>query len=119
MGYTQGTGPTTFSPNNISSVRQMCLILLRALGYRDGVDVSYQTALDDAVRIGLFNRREINILQSERFTRDSMMYMIYYSLFAVYRGTGETMLDRLIRLGQVSKADADRAVASVTRRRFE
>jgi len=87
------------------------------LGYQDGVDVRFDTAVDDAVRLGLFSRREADILSSESFTRDAMMYMTYYSLFAEYKSGGR-VIDNLIEIGQVSKADFDRGAASVGRKRF-
>jgi hypothetical protein len=115
--HTAGTGNNRFSPNDPGSVQQLCFIMLKALGYQDGVDVTFATAVDDAVRLGLFSRREVDILRSESFTRDAMMYMTYYSLFAEYK-TGGRVIDRLIRIGQVRQADADMAFASVTRNRF-
>jgi hypothetical protein len=70
------------------------------------------------VRYGLFSQREVDILSREEYTRDALMYMVYYSLSAHYRDSGETVLDRLIAGGLVRRADADRAFASVTRERF-
>jgi len=115
--HTAGTGNNRFSPNDPGSVQQLCFIMLKALGYRDGMDVTFATAVDDAVRLGLFSRREADILQSESFTRDAMMYMTYYSLFAEYK-TGGRVIDNLIGIGQVRQADAEMAFASVTRNRF-
>jgi hypothetical protein len=117
-GHTAGTGNNRFSPDDTGSVQQLSFILLKALGYQDGIDVSYASAVNDAVRLGLFTRRELEILQSEEFTRDAMMYMTYYSLFARYKDSGERVIDRLIRVGQVKQADADRAFTSVWRSRF-
>jgi hypothetical protein len=115
--HTAGTGNNRFSPNDPGSVQQLCFIMLKALGYQDGTDVRFATAVDDAVRLGLFSQREIDILQSESFTRDAMMYMTYHSLFAEYK-TGGRVIDHLIDIGQVRKPDADIAFASVTRGRF-
>jgi hypothetical protein len=115
--HTAGTGNNRFSPNDPGSVQQLCFIMLKALGYQDGADVSFATAVDDAVRLGLFSRREVDILQSDGFTRDAMMYMTYYSLFAEYK-TGGRVIDNLIEIGQVSRADFERGVASVSRDRF-
>jgi hypothetical protein len=117
-GLTTGTSRTAFSPDHPATVQQMCTILLRALGYRERIDFTYQSAVSDAVRLGLFTERETDILRSEEFTRDTMMYMIYYSLGAEYRGTDETMLELLIRLGQVDRSDAEKARATVVRKRF-
>jgi hypothetical protein len=115
--HTAGTGNNRFSPNDPGSVQQLCFIMLKALGYQDGVDVTFATAVEDAVRLGLFSKREVDILRSESFTRDAMMYMTYYSLFAEYK-TGGRVIDNLIDIGQVRKEDADRGFASVTRSRF-
>jgi hypothetical protein len=115
--HTAGTGNNRFSPNDPGSIQQLCFIMLKALGYQDGVDVKFETAVDDAVRLGLFSRREVNILGSESFTRDAMMYMTYYSLFAEYKAGGR-VIDHLMGVGQVSREDFDKGVASVTRKRF-
>ena len=117
-GHTAGTGGGKFSPNDPGSVQQLCFILLKALGHKADADVAYATAIDDAVRLGLFSRREVNILLSEEFTRDAMMYMTYYSLSATYKDSGERVIDRLIENGQVKSENAGKAYASVTRKRF-
>jgi hypothetical protein len=116
--HTAGTGNNKFSPGDSGSVQQMCFIMLKALGYQDRTDISYETAVADAVRLGLFSRRETEILRSEGFTRDVMMYMTYYSLFARYKDSGELVLDRLIANGQVREDYAAEALASVKRKRF-
>jgi hypothetical protein len=117
-GHTAGTGGNRFSPDQPGSIQQMCFIMLRALGYRDGVETTYNTAVRDAVRYGLFSQREIDILSRDGFTRDAMMYMTYYSLFATYRNSDQTVLGRLTANGQVDKAASDKAIADVRRIRF-
>jgi hypothetical protein len=117
-GHTAGTGGGRFSPDDPGSVQQLCFLMLRALGYRDGIDVTFATAVSDAVRHGVFSQRELDILLSENFTRDALMYMTYYSLGATYKDSSLTVLDRLIASGQVRKPDADRAIGEVTRKRF-
>ncbi len=81
-GYVTGTGGSQLSPTRPASVQQTCFLMLKALGYIDGVDTTFATALDDAVRLGLFSRRELDILRSDEYTRDTLMYMTYYALFA-------------------------------------
>jgi hypothetical protein len=93
-------------------------MMLRALGYIDGVDVRYETAVADAVRLGLFSQREADVLQSDVFTRDALMYMTYYSLFARYKDSNDRVIDRLMAGGLVKREDAAAAYNSVTRRRF-
>ncbi|MCL2002857.1 MAG: hypothetical protein FWG72_02495 [Oscillospiraceae bacterium] len=115
--HTAGTGNNRFSPDDPGSVQQLAFILLKALGYQDGTDVTYATSVSDAVRLGVFTQREMDILQSEEFTRDAMMYMTYYSLFAHYKN-GVRVLDHLTAIGQITAADAARATASVGRSRF-
>ncbi|MCL1808120.1 MAG: S-layer homology domain-containing protein [Oscillospiraceae bacterium] len=117
-GHTAGTGGGRFSPNDPGSVQQLCFIMLKALGYQDRVDIAYETAEADAVRLGLFSQREIDILTAEEFTRDAMMYMTYYSLFAHYKNSSERVIDRLIASGLVSAENAAKAYDSVKRERF-
>ena len=115
--YTAGTGGAAFSPNMAGSVQQMCFLFLKALGYTDRVDMKYETAVDDAVRLGLFTKNEVAMLSVGEFRRDQMMYMCYYALHARYKNSADTVLDRLIRSGFTTRAAADTAVASVTRTR--
>lgn len=117
-GHTSGTSNTTFSPNDTGSVQQMCFIMLKALGYKNNVDITYENAVSDAIRLGLFTKREMEILQTEEFTRDTMMYMTYYSLFATYKDSTERVIDRLISNGQIKAEYAAEALVSVKRTRF-
>ncbi len=115
-GYVAGTGGNQLSPTRPASVQQTCFLMLKALGYIDGVDTTFATALDDAVRYGLFSRRELDILRGDEYTRDTLMYMTYYALFAGYKNGGR-VLDRLIEKGQVDWGAAEAAVNAVTRQR--
>ncbi|MDR1669829.1 MAG: hypothetical protein LBR76_07720 [Oscillospiraceae bacterium] len=115
-GYIAGTGGDRLEPTRPSSVKQTCFLMLKALGYTDGADISFATATDDAVRLGLYSRRELDILSADEYTRDTLMYMTYYALFAGYKNGGR-VLDRLTEKGLVDWSAAERAVAAVTRQR--
>jgi hypothetical protein len=113
-GYVTGTGGDKLDPTRPASVQQTCFLMLKALGYADGADITFATALDDAVRYGLFTPKELALLQSDDYTRDTLMYRTYYARFAGYK-TGGRVIDRLIALGLVDRAAFE--AATVARQR--
>lgn len=117
-GYSAGTGGGKFSPNDVGSVSQYATIIMRALGYKDNVDMTYKTAHNDIVRVGVFSQKEISMLMSQEYTRDTMIYMSYYALFAKYKGSNQTVLDKLVSTGYVSRSVANNAIAGITRIRL-
>ena len=92
--------------------------LLRVLGYDDKAgDFSWDQAMDAAVRYQVLSQAERDRIASTPFTRDHMIYLSYYALFAKEKGGGATLLDRLVEQGAVSRQAADAAVAGVKRAR--
>lgn len=51
--WTEGVGGNRFGYNERHTVREACVFMLKALGYRAGVDFTFETAYDFAVRLGL------------------------------------------------------------------
>lgn len=51
--WTEGIGGNRFGYNERHTVREACVFMLKALGYRAGVDFTFETAYDFAVRLGL------------------------------------------------------------------
>lgn len=51
--WTEGIGGNRFGYNERHTVREACVFMLKALGYRAGVDFTFETAYDFAVRLSL------------------------------------------------------------------
>lgn len=117
-GYARGTSPTTFGASELTGANHYMTFLLRVLGYDDKAgDFSWDQAMDAAVRYQVLSQAERDRIASTPFTRDHMIYLSYYALFAKEKGGGATLLDRLVEQGAVSRQAADAAVAGVKRAR--
>lgn len=55
-GWTAGIGGNRFGYNDRHTVREASVFMLKALGYRAGVDFTFETAYDFAVRLGLLQQ---------------------------------------------------------------
>lgn len=104
-GYTTGTSAATFSPNDFFSADMFLSLVLTALGYRKSVDFQWQQAMEYAVALNVLSPTDIAPAR-DFFNRDQVMYMAYRSLSATFKGSGETVLARLIRQGTVSQEAA-------------
>ncbi len=100
MRYTNGTSPTTFSPNRTNTLEQYLTFVLRALGYQDGVDFVWNTTSRDlAVSMGILSVEELAAVQRDGFKRDHVALISYRALACPLRdGTG-TLGDRLVNAG--------------------
>lgn len=105
MRYTNGTGPTTFGPNQVSALEQYLTFVLRALGYRDGVDFQWDsTCRDLAVDIGLLNESELAAIARDGFRRDHVAAISYRALDCELQdGSGDILSHRLVDLGVVNE----------------
>ena len=105
MRYTNGTGPTTFGPNQVSALEQYLTFVLRALGYRDGVDFQWDsTCRDLAVDIGLLNESELAAIARDGFRRDHVVAISYRALDCELQdGSGDILSQRLVDLGVVNE----------------
>ena len=103
MRYTNGTGPTTFGPNQNSALEQYLTFVLRALGYRDGVDFQWDsTCRDLAVAIGLLDAEELTAIARDGFRRDHVVAISWRALDCrLQDGSGDTLAQRLIRQGVI------------------
>ena len=103
MRYTNGTGPTTFGPNQNSALEQYLTFVLRALGYRDGVDFQWDsTCRDLAVDIGLLDAEELTAIARDGFRRDHVVAISWRALDCrLQDGSGDTLAQRLIRQGVI------------------
>ena len=89
--------------------------VLRALGYKDGVDFSWESALDKAVELGIFSRAEQEMILRRGFYRDLVAYVSYYSLTAMKKGSSTTLIQSLVNVGSVDQQQANEALSAITR----
>lgn len=95
-GLTTGTSKTTFSPNDAITAQQYITFLMRAMGFAEGTAFTYKTVLQDCVRQGLFNAKEISTMSGGAFLRCKMVYLSYYSLFSAIPDTGRMLASSLV-----------------------
>ncbi len=95
-GYVNGISLTEYGSGNLMKETEYATLVLRALGYKDGVDFEWDTANVRAEELGLFAGDSISsteILGGE-FNRRKMSYISYNALFN--KDTeGVELIDRL------------------------
>ena len=106
-GYTKGVSDTKFGSNSEITLEQYLTFVLRAIGYTDGRNFSWETAPADSVRLGIMDEYEKRSLLRAGFYRDGMAYVSYRALSAYTLDGGISLLDKLIYDGVVSRAAAD------------
>jgi len=107
MSYTKGVSGTRFDGNTYTTAQQYVTFVLRALGYREEADdFRYETAIADAVRLGVIDQADMEELQRESFRRDHVMHISYLAMSAKVKGSNATLLAHLVANGAV---DGDRA----------
>lgn len=96
-GITNGFSETTFASQRPCSAQNYVAFLLRALGYKDGVDFQYADALVFAQEKGFYQP----LMFSGEFLRDDLAALTYQGL-AADTADGETyLLDKLIQSGAI------------------
>ena len=104
-GLTKGTSDTTFGAWDDATGEMYVTFMLRALGYTDGTDFTWEdpwtlaeacSILPEGVDRGCFNRGDA-------------VEVTAAALFAKIKGTDATLADQLIAQGAFSREDFDRA----------
>jgi hypothetical protein len=111
-GYTAGTSATSFSPRTTLSANMFTTYLLIALGYQTGVDFQWDHSLSYAASIGLITQVDEQRI-TDSFARDEVFFLAYRALQTNIKGTGTTLLSRLISQGVVDADVARIAMAKV------
>lgn len=112
MRYTNGMSATTFGPTLEGTLEQYLTFVLRALGYRDGVDFQWDTTSRDlACDIGLLSREELTGIARDGFKRDHVVAISYRALSCALQDGSGTLADRLVRAGVVSAGLLEEAAA--------
>ena len=100
-GITKGTSETTFGYADKCTAQQYATFLLRALGYVDGVDFTYDTALTYGEKIGLCDWANCF---GEVFLRDNVVAMSYTALSMPTKSGDVDLLSKLVSSGAVKDA---------------
>ncbi len=102
MGYTKGVSNTRYDGSALTTAGQYMTFVLRALGYSEAAgDFKYETALTDAVSLGVIDSSVMRELQSGQFRRDHVMHISYLAMSARVKGSSQTLLARLVANGAV------------------
>jgi len=105
FSLTQGSTPTTYSPNDILSAPAYTTFVLRSLGYSDQKgDFKWTGSLNKALDLGLLSSQEASALASRDFLRDDMVNVSYLTLKAPLKNRDITLIEKLV--------NEDRAVSS-------
>ena len=99
QGLTNGTSATTFSPNAKVTAQHYLTFLMRALRYTEGAQFAYETVLQDAVSMGLFNRAELAVMSEGELQRYKMVYLSYYALYCMDQADQVLLMDKLVADG--------------------
>ena len=97
MGLTNGVGGNLFGAKNTATASQYLTFILRALGYQDGVDFSWQRAWELTDYLGITNG-EYNA-GTTLFLRGDAAYVSANALYAPLKGTSQTLLIYLANQG--------------------
>lgn len=111
-GYTKGVDSAAmlFGTDGLMAAADFMTFVLRALGYAEGgaaPDFTWSTALDSAQRLGVITAGEHQLLKEQTFLRAQTVYVSYFALDAAYKGSGDTLLDRLISGGTLDRVIAE------------
>lgn len=117
-GYIKGRGVDSqwrvvFGASDLLTARDYMTFLLRALGYVEGSDFQWLSAVEDAQSIGVLTAGEKTLLSEKSFLRAQVVYLSYFSLSAKLAGEENSLLDRLINKGTIDSNTASSAMSSL------
>ncbi len=108
MGYTKGVSKTRYDGSSMTIPIQYMTFILRALGYSEEAgDFRYETALSDAVRLGVIDETVKAELESAPLRRDGVMHISYLAMSAKVKDSNQTLLAKLVVNGVVSSSAAN------------
>lgn len=113
-GYTNGTGPTTFSPDMAATANHYTEFVLRAMGYSSTANIDLSDTLIRAYETGVLTEGEVGKLGSlDTFLRAELVYISYYALHAELPN-GDTLAERLQDKGVFTASAWKEARKSIT-----
>lgn len=104
----KGTGNNSFGSYDLISANQFVTLVLRSMGYKDGIDFEYKDALTKSKQLGMLNGTSLYAsTDAAGFNRNDMVGISYSSLSVKLKDSNETLLDKLINTDKaVNKTSA-------------
>ncbi len=99
IGLVNGVSPTFFGGSENALVRDYLTFVLRALGYSEGTDFTWDSSIAFSDSIGLTHGE---YSASSQFTREDMALISYTTLVTKLKDSDDCLVDRLYSAGAVS-----------------
>lgn len=121
-GYTKGQEiddqwRVVFGSQDPLAPRDYMTFLLRALGYTEGTDFQWLTAIEDARKLDVLTDGEVVELTEKPFLRAQVVYLSYFALSAKTPG-GETLAQKLSAVGVLDTTLVDTSMSSLQNQRL-
>lgn len=121
-GYTKGQEiddqwRVVFGSQDPLAPRDYMTFLLRALGYTEGTDFQWLTAIEDARKLDVLTDGEVVELTEKPFLRAQVVYLSYFTLSAKTPG-GETLAQKLSAVGVLDTTLVDTSMSSPQNQRL-
>ena len=95
-GIVNGYNATTFGSSDPMTAAQFITLALRAMGYKDGEDFTWNTSYDKALEIGLIGSScHAQYSRSNLFVRDDAAVIAYNAVFTAPTNAGGRLADTL------------------------
>lgn len=94
-----GISDTQFGGSSTASVRDYLTLILRALGYEDGTDFTWNNSIAFSDKIGLTHGE---YSEASAFLREDMVLISYTALTLKIKGSDKALIDKLYEEGAVS-----------------
>ena len=113
-GLTNGIGNNLFGSTDTMNAQTFHTFLLRALGYDDSAgDFSWNTSNKFIYEMGIVDASYYLDILTTTFLRDHVAKSAYDALYADYKGSDITLLDRLVASGDINQSAADQLSQSI------
>jgi hypothetical protein len=100
-GFINGVSDTLYGSGSGMTAAQYLTLLLRVLGYQDGVDFTWETAADKALAVGLADNSSYQqFTTTDVFLRDDAVFVSYNALRQTLKGTSTLLKDTIVMPGQ-------------------
>ena len=107
-GLTRGISDTKFGDRDLVSAKQFYTFCLRALGYTEGEDFTYDEAVGKAAALGVIDPAVAAAIDGKAvFTRGDMATAMRSTLDALPAGAEDKLVDSLASDGSVSEYSAE------------
>ena len=102
-GLANGTSASAFSPSRPCTAQMYAAFLLRALGYTDSADFTYENAIAAAKEQGIY---DTGVIDTQSFRRDDVAAASYTALSAAPKNETGTLLNKLVEEQSVDASAA-------------